>query len=366
MNPLTPLHKIPLLPQDREYGFRFMHEVLDEALGYIEDRKKGKITSFVTPWPGLNNAGIGGLEWGSLLTIGARPGAGKTMIVSQLLREARLLNPTQDFTILEFQFEMGAKQYGSREFAAHMAMDYNRVLSTQKALDDFSIEKMKQLRDETRALANAGIIRGQFSKSLSYKGIEDAVRKYYALTGGKPMIVTIDHSWLIKGNQNQTDKFEILYQTAEMLMQLKNELPVIFIMLTQLNREIDKDTRKKPGDLGNYPTSGDIFGGDALQQASDMVIALNNPFKAGMEIYGPEYYKVKEDDIFMHLLKIRNAKLGKGVLFFKGEFERGKLVPAPEPQRATPASIGKGLKFPPKTSGFLNNSSVSADIGGEL
>ena len=124
--------------KERLYGARKYSEILTETAKYVDDRRKGNIKSLLTPWPGLNKAGVNGIEWGSLITIGARPGAGKTLIVSQILREARKLNPGQDFNILEFQFEMGAKQSGSRAFAAETALDYNQILSTTQALDDYS------------------------------------------------------------------------------------------------------------------------------------------------------------------------------------------------------------------------------------
>ena len=75
--------------KDRPFGIRSYVEILEEGLNYIEDRRTGKIKSLTLPWDGLNNAGVAGLEWGSMLTIGARPGSGKTMFVSQILRESK-------------------------------------------------------------------------------------------------------------------------------------------------------------------------------------------------------------------------------------------------------------------------------------
>ena len=41
-----------------------------EALSYIHARKQGLITSFKTPWPKVNDAGVNGFEWQSLTVIG--------------------------------------------------------------------------------------------------------------------------------------------------------------------------------------------------------------------------------------------------------------------------------------------------------
>lgn len=342
-------------------------EVLLEGLKYIDDRRTGRVKSFKTPWTGLNYAGIGGLEWGSMLTIGARPGAGKTMIVSQILRESRIHNPDQDFSILEFQFEMGDKQYAARQFAAEVALDYNQVLSSYKQLDDFAYKQMQKYLADTRALEQAGVKRKLIKKPLSVPDIEKAIRFYYKSMKAANMIVTIDHSWLIKKGPGEKDKFDVLYNTAEMLMQLKNEIPIIVLMITQMNRTMEEASRVHPGIISNYPTSSDIFGGDALMQASDMVVALNRPHKANINVYGPKKYITHKDQIYMHLLKVRNGGDDNNVLFMNGEFNKQKMIETIEPQTAStsngyvPYNNGRG-----QGGGGNRNRSISADIGSEL
>lgn len=341
-------------------------EVLIQGLKYIDDRRSGRVKSFKTPWTGLNYAGIGGLEWGSMLTIGARPGSGKTMIVSQMLRESRIHNPDQDFSILEFQFEMGDKQYAARQFAAEVAMDYNQVLSSYQQLDDFAYKHMQRYLADTQALEKQGISRKLIGKPLNVSDIEKAIRFYYQSMGSKPMLVTIDHSWLIKKGTGEKDKFDVLYNTAEMLMQIKNDLPIIVLMITQMNRTMEEASRVHPGIIGNYPTSSDIFGGDALMQSSDMVIALNRPHKSNINVYGPKKYLTHPDQIYMHLLKVRNGGNDSNVLFMNAEFNRQRMLETLEPQVASngyvPFNQGQG-----RTSGGNGrNRTVSADIGSEL
>jgi replicative DNA helicase len=342
-------------------------EVLIEGLKYIDDRRSGRVKSFKTPWTGLNYAGIGGLEWGSMLTIGARPGSGKTMVVSQILRESRLYNPDQDFSILEFQFEMGDKQYAARQFAAEVAMDYNQVLSSYQQLDDFTYKQMQRYLADTQALEKAGVKRKLIGKPLNVVDIEKAIRYYHKAMGSKQMIVTIDHSWLIKKGTGEKDKFDVLYNTAEMLMQIKNQIPIIILMITQMNRTMEEASRVHPGIIGNYPTSSDIFGGDALMQSSDMVIALNRPHKANINIYGPKKYVTHKDQIYMHLLKVRNGGDDNNVLFMNAEFNKQRMLETLEPQVAS-QSNGYVPFAQSRTQGGGNgrNRTVSADIGSEL
>jgi replicative DNA helicase len=321
---------------EKKYGRKSYITVLDKGLKYIEKRMTGKVKSLLTPWDGLNRAGIAGLEWGSMMTIGARPGAGKTMMVSQILRETHRLNPDQPFNILEFQFEMGDEQYAARQFAGEAALDYGVVLSSGRALDKFAYEQMKRYREECEYMRKSGVYRDMVSSPLTHQEIREAVYDAYAEYGSNPMIITLDHSWLIKKDRSEKDKFDTLYNTTEMLMQLKKELPVIVLMITQLNRSIDEAIRKVPSNIANYPTSSDIFGGDALMQGSDMVVVLNRPYKADIRSYGPYGYECKTDDIFMHLIKVRNGSDDNNLLFLKAEFKHQRMVETSAPPASRP------------------------------
>ena len=326
-------------PEEKKYGRKSYVHVLDKGLKYIEKRMTGKVRSLLTPWSGLNRAGIAGLEWGNMMTIGARPGAGKTMMVSQILREAHRLNPYQAFNILEFQFEMGDEQYAARQFAGEVALDYGRVLSSDFSLDEFAFKQMQRYKDECTDLRKHGIFRDMISTPLTHEQIREAVIETYSEYGDTPMIITLDHSWLIKKSKSEKDKFDTLYNTTEMLMQLKKELPIIILMITQLNRSIDESIRKVPSNISNYPTSSDIFGGDALMQGSDLVVVLNRPYKADIRSYGPYGYECKTDDIFMHLLKVRNGSDDKNLLFLKAEFVHQRMVETAAPQASRPEGV---------------------------
>lgn len=332
-------------PNKLPYSGRFYSNILAEGLQNVEDRAAGRIQSVKTPWPGFNMAGINGLEWGTLLTIGARPGSGKTLIVSQILKEAHDLNQGQHFNILEFQFEMGAKQTAARAFAAETALDYNIVLSANRPLEQYARDEMRKFAIEQSRLEKSGRYRIQINDPICNKEIVDAIEQYYILLGGKPLIVTIDHSWLIKKASDEKEKIATLYNTVELLMQAKKTLPIIIIMITQLNRSIDEASRKTPGSIGNYPTSSDVFGGDALMQGSDMLIALNRPNKAGLPIYGPKQYRCDTNDIYMHLLKVRNGANDEEMLFMQADFARQRLIEVPPIYCANP----NGAAAPGKT-----------------
>ena len=73
------------------------YQSFNEALKYMLDRQSGKEKSIYTPWFKFNDAVTDGLEWNTLTVIGGRPGTGKTLIKDQIIREAFVLNPADEF-----------------------------------------------------------------------------------------------------------------------------------------------------------------------------------------------------------------------------------------------------------------------------
>jgi replicative DNA helicase len=348
--------------QEYQSKFKPYSSVLEKGMRYVEKRKTGEIKSLRTPWPSFNEAGVAGLEWGSMLTIGARPGAGKTMISSQILRESHRLNSDQSFNILEFQFEMGDEQYASRQFAAEMALDYGHILSTNRELDNFTMKRIIEFTAETKRLEKMGLRRDIVSESLTEDLIRKEIEMAYVRGGSKPLLITIDHSWLIKKGSRDKDKFDVLYNTTEMLMKLKNQLPIIVIMLTQLNRSIEDAARRIPASIHNYPTSGDIFGGDALMQGSDMVVVLSRPFKLDIKLYGPYAYHVLTDDVIMHLIKVRNNGDEKNnMIFMKMEGQNQRMIEVAPPKAERPE--GNYQRFSQRTGG---RQIIESPIGTEI
>ncbi len=102
---------------------------------------------------------------------------------------------------------------------------------------------------------------------------------------------------------------------------MKKEYPIAFIILSQLNRGIDKPERNEDGKYGNYILESDIFGSDALLQHADLVVGLNRPGKQKIRFYGPDRYIIENDKVLvMHFLKCRNGDVRMS--FFNAAFEK--------------------------------------------
>jgi hypothetical protein len=152
------------------------------------------------------------------------------------------------------------------------------------------------------------------------------------------MLVTIDHSALFKVAKGEKDKFEMLYALGEALTYMKKHYPIAFVVLSQLNRNIDHPDRARDGEYGNYVLDSDLFGADALLQHADVVLGINKPSIRKIRQYGPEKFIIEDDDtLVFHFLKSRNG-LTK-ISFFKLDRQNMRIVEMDPPAQATAMSI---------------------------
>jgi replicative DNA helicase len=161
----------------------------------------------------------------------------------------------------------------------------------------------------------------------------NAIKMFYA-EYKKPFVVTLDHTLLVRQSASDTSKPVTLQNLATMLTEMKNKLPVTFIILTQLNREIDNAERQKPGKLENYPTEADVFGSDYLLQCADVMIAYNRPAKYNISRYGPQKYIITPSDKYllaMHVLKNRFGETS--IQWYKADYAKMEVVEALEPDK---------------------------------
>jgi len=158
---------------------------------------------------------------------------------------------------------------------------------------------------------------------IDVNGIEKTVTQY------KNVIITLDHSLLVKKEKGQTVN-DMLFELGEAITELKRLYPIAWVILSQLNRSIDHPDRNEDGKYGNYILDSDIFGADALLQHADTVIGLNRPAKQKIRFYGPERYIIESlRTLVMHFVKCRNGE--GGLAFFDAAFESMSVNDAETP-----------------------------------
>jgi replicative DNA helicase len=147
------------------------------------------------------------------------------------------------------------------------------------------------------------------------------------------LLVGIDHSALFRVGKGQKDKFEMLNSLGEALTMMKKKYPVAFIVLSQLNRNIDDPKRQEEGSYGNYVLDSDIYGSDALLQHADVVMGINKPSIRKIRFYGPDKFIIEDEDVLVfHFLKSRNGTTR--ISFFKLDRDVMRIVEIPTPPTA--------------------------------
>lgn len=274
-----------------------------EALEYMRKRMTGEIKSLKTPWRKLDYELLNGLEWNSVYQLAGSSGTGKTTIKDQLTRGLIDLNPDIDIAILDYQFEMLGRTSVIRDISRFTQKNMKELSSAFEPLSETDFSRIS--RYVNNELSNYPIYTVETPKSVT--SIEIIAKQFYAAVG-KPFIATIDHSMLV-GKDAEKDDFEIIRRLGQMLIRTKKELPIIWVVLNQLNREYELPGRQLPNSLNAFPTKRDIYGGDSLFFASDGVIVITKPaaFMPQGSWYGPEAYqmRVRENLMVWHILKNR-------------------------------------------------------------
>ena len=312
--------------------WRKYSDILEESLEYVAKRARKEIVSLKTSWEGFNKIGLNGIEWQSLYVLAARPGVGKTLIAATIARALQENNKDQDFMVLHFQFEMLGRNMGVRELSASNNIDIRYLQSAQ---DDGMPPLTKGDYEKLSTYVGKQKNRKEFviDKSMTVPDMANAIRMFYA-EYRKPFVVTLDHTLLVRQAPAEPSKQVTLQNLATMLTEMKNKLPVTFIILTQLNREIDNAERQKPGKLENYPTEADVFGSDYLLQCADVMIAYNRPAKYNISRYGPQKYIIGPSDKYllaMHVLKNRFGETS--IQWYKADYAKMEVVEAYEPDK---------------------------------
>jgi replicative DNA helicase len=301
----------------REQGFVHVSEAYEQAITYMKKRRTGEIKSIKTPWQKFNEVSMDGLEWNSLTVIAGRPGSGKTLIGSMISREAFRLNPEQDFCVLDFQFEMLARSVAMREISGNIGVNVRKLSSVGSKLEDEDLSAALKYCETNRHREVY-----TYERPLDVEGMKNKIMSFYE-TVKKPVLITLDHSLLIKKSASEKDRIESLYNLGNMLAETRRQLPVSFIVLSQLNREIETTDRVKNGSIGNFVKDSDIFGADALLQFTDILIGINRPTKYGITEYGPHKIPVDINTLAVHFLKVRTGE--PGLTMFRADFAKSKI-----------------------------------------
>jgi replicative DNA helicase len=318
----------PLLPVSER-------DALEKAIQKIRARRKGELKSLKSAWPKFNDAFCDGLEWRTITVVGARPGTGKTLFMEQLISDIIENNTDQDFRVLKFQMEMLDETNGVRKLSMNVGSDYNTLMSKGEPVDEAVYWKCVEFYNKSKENDFIDVVYDACTVDEMCATIDYYVKKHKNEDGTFPnVLVAIDHSALFRVGKGQKDKFDMLGALGEALTMMKKKYPVAFVVLSQLNRNIDDIKRQEEGSYGNYVLDSDIYGSDSLLQHADVVLGINKPSVRRLKQYGPERYLISDPDtLVFHFLKSRNGLTR--IAFFKLDRTIMRIIEIEPPGQAT-------------------------------
>jgi len=230
-------------------GLRSFGEVMDSWVTDLEKRfdPSGEQRGMSTGIPSLDRMlSPKGLVKGSLFVIGARPKMGKTTLYSQMAINCAL---REKKPALMFSLEMPADQI--LEKLVGQKSGVNPSIFYMPATDDADAEYQGDYdADFDRAIKTANRLREEDllyiddTPGLSLAHIVSEARKVKRQKGAVGMVL-VDYLTLMTAEK--ADRNDLAYGLiTKGLKNLAKELGCVVVLLTQLNRELEKRVNKRP------------------------------------------------------------------------------------------------------------------------
>jgi replicative DNA helicase len=213
-------------------------------------------SGITTPWPTVTTA-LCGLQKADLVLVAGRPSMGKSVAAMQIAHHVA----KQGLGVAFFSLEMTKDSLVRRLIAAIGRVDAQRFRSGQLTGDErlkamcaaSEIENLPLWIDDTRA--------------RTIPAITAALRK---LIARHPIgIVLVDHLQLMKCTGRAESRHQELSEISHSLKHLAAELDVPVVLLSQLNRECEREKRR--------PQLADLKETGSLEEDADVVLFIHRP-----------------------------------------------------------------------------------------
>jgi replicative DNA helicase len=252
--------------QTRTVTSETSREVMAACLDEIKARYRGEAPSgHSTGFPGLDLR-IGGLRDGRVYVVAARPGMGKTSLLTQMIRSV-VKSDVVKRGVLFASLEMPRDQIGERLIAQECQLDTRKVEQGKLTRTEWG--------DVTAATSEIGtwplIIedRAALTASLLRSSIRRAARRLQKEFGVELGMVALDYLQLMGDAdlpRGLNDNSRIERQSAA-IKDCSKEFGVPFVLLSQLNRDCEKRPNKRP-QLSDLRSSG------AIEQDAHTIVFL--------------------------------------------------------------------------------------------
>ena len=239
-------------------GFVSSAELAKETLKIIENltTRKQAVTGVSSGFKKLDKM-TSGFQNSDLIIIAARPGMGKTSFSLNILMHSALVH---GMNVGFFSLEMAKEQLTMRMLSAKSKINFGKIRTGflsdaefQKTVDAAtSLQRANIFIDDTPAI-NSLDLRSRTRRLQTDKGID---------------LLIVDYLQLMRGTGRTESREREIAEISLSLKALAKEMKIPIIAISQLSRQTEARTDKKP-QLSDLRESG------ALEQDADMVMFLH-------------------------------------------------------------------------------------------
>jgi len=286
-----------------EPSTRGIKDLVNKAINTIEEfhQRQGMLTGISTGFPDLDRM-TSGFHGGEMIVIAARPSMGKTSLAMNIAEHAAV---DERLPVGVFSLEMTAESLVLRMLCSRSRVNLRSVRDGFLAERDFP-----KLTGSAGKLAGAPLFIDD-SPSLSILQLRAKARRMVQQYEVK--LFVIDYLQLLHSTARRAEnRQQEIADISNGIKALAKELSVPIVVLSQLNRELEKDKNRKPR-LSDLRESG------AIEQDADLVALLYKP--SGDDDEGSS---VEQEAVPVNLLiaKQRNGPTGDVSLTFLKSYTR--------------------------------------------
>jgi len=281
-------------------------ELVKRAINQIEDfhQRQGMLTGVGTGFTDLDKM-TSGLHPGEMVVIAARPSMGKTSLAMNIAEHVAL---EQKLPVGVFSLEMTAESLVLRMLCSRSRVNLRNIRDGFLAERDFP-----KLTGSAGKLANAPLFIDD-SSGLSILQLRAKARRMAQQYGIK--LFVIDYLQLLHSTARRAEnRQQEIADISSGVKSLAKELNVPVIVLSQLNRELEKDKNRKP-------RMSDLRESGSIEQDADLIGLLYKP--SGGDDEDAAAPTEEQDAVPVNLLiaKQRNGPTGDVHLTFMKSYTR--------------------------------------------
>ena len=200
---------------------------------------------------------LSGLQKGNLLVVAARPGVGKSSFVTNLARNVAV---DSRVAVAMFSLEMSRWEIGMRLLCGDAKVPWDRVRAGRVGADDWSriVEAAETLHDAPLYIVDSGNV-----TIVDIRAKARRLRQQHQLG-----LVIVDYLQLMSHHGRVENRQQEIAEISRSLKLLAKELDIPVIAVSQLNRQVENRSDKRP-QLSDLRESG------AIEQDSDIVMFIH-------------------------------------------------------------------------------------------